>query len=247
MTPYQTFFELHHQASPFLIANAWNAKSAQLIQAVGFAAVATSSGAIADSLGYADGEKIPFEELLYIVKRIKASIDIPLSVDFERGYSADLTVISEHIQHLLDIGVVGINIEDTEGGDVYLRKLNGIKNYLAKTSQQLFINARTDVFLQKLPQPLETVINRAKLYYEAGADGLFVTGIGDPAVINEITSNVSLPVNIVGNPALASVEALGNIGVKRISMAVIPYRATYNYLKQVTESIITTQSLAPLF
>ncbi|WP_345951352.1 isocitrate lyase/phosphoenolpyruvate mutase family protein [Mucilaginibacter sp. PAMB04274] len=153
MTSYETFYQLHYQSNPFLLANAWNAKSAQLIEATGFPAIGTSSGAIADSLGYADGEKIPFKELLYIIQRIKASTTIPLSVDFERGYTNDLSVINDHTQQLLDLGVAGINLEDAEGESVYLRKLEGIKNYLARTSQQLFINARTDAFLQRLPEP----------------------------------------------------------------------------------------------
>ncbi|MDR6941399.1 isocitrate lyase/PEP mutase family protein [Mucilaginibacter pocheonensis] len=247
MSLYETFYQLHYQAFPFLLPNAWNAKSAKLIEAAGYPAVATSSGAIADSLGYPDGEKIPFEELLYIIRRIKASISIPLSVDFERGYSDDLAVINNHIQQLLDLGVAAINLEDAEGKAVYLRKLTGIKNYLIKTGQQLFINARTDAFLQKLPEPLDTVIRRAKLYQEAGADSLFVTGIGDSAVIKEITAAVSLPVNIVGNPKLATVESLGNAGVKRISMAVLVYRATYRNLEETLTAVNNTQSLTPLF
>ncbi|MGF7037751.1 isocitrate lyase/PEP mutase family protein [Mucilaginibacter lappiensis] len=247
MDHYETFYELHHQPAPFLLANAWNAKSAKLIEAGGFPAVATSSGAIADSLGYADGEQIPFTELLYVIQRIKSAINIPLSVDFERGYSHDLAVINDHIQQLLDTGIAGVNIEDAEGEAVYLRKLESIKNYLVKTGQQLFINARTDAFLQKLPEPMETVIRRAKLYQEAGADGLFVTGVGDPSIIKTITSTVSLPVNIVGNPNLASVEALGNAGVKRISTAVLIYRSAYRHLEQTLAAINTSQTLTPLF
>jgi len=105
MNNYDAFYQLHQQPAPFILANAWNAKSARLIEAAGFPAIATSSGAIADSLGYADGEQIPFEELLYIVQRIKTSTTIPLSVDLERGYSSNLTVINDQIQKLLDIGV----------------------------------------------------------------------------------------------------------------------------------------------
>ena len=139
-----------------------------------------------------------------------------------------------------------INLEDAEGETAYLRKLNSIKNYLTRTNQQLFINARTDAFLQKLPAPLETVLHRAKLYREAGADGLFVTGTSDTMAIKEITSTVSLPVNIVGNTNLATVEALGNMGVKRISMAVFLYRAAYNNLEQLTQNIYASKSLSPL-
>ncbi|XZF16535.1 isocitrate lyase/PEP mutase family protein [Chitinophagaceae bacterium MMS25-I14] len=247
MTSYEAFQLLHQQDKPLLLANAWNVKSARLIEAAGFSAIATSSGAISDSLGYPDGEQIPFVELLYIIQRIKACTSIPLSVDFERGYSSDLSVINEYIQQLLDVGVVGINIEDAEGEDIFVHKLASIKSYLVKTGQQLFLNARTDVFLQKLPGPTETVIRRAKLYQDAGANGLFVTGVGDPAIIKAITSAVSLPVNVVGNPNLATVEALSEAGVKRISMAVIPYRATYRYLEQTLNEVNHSRSLTPLF
>ena len=90
MTDYEKFHQLHYQSIPLILANAWNAKSAQIAENSGFKAVATSSGAIAESLGYKDGEHIPFAELLYIVQRIKARISIPFSVDIERGYTNDL-------------------------------------------------------------------------------------------------------------------------------------------------------------
>jgi 2-methylisocitrate lyase-like PEP mutase family enzyme len=72
MNNYEKFFQLHHQSTPFIIANAWNVKSAKLIEENGYKAIATSSGAIANSLGYEDGEKIPFNELLYVVQRISS-------------------------------------------------------------------------------------------------------------------------------------------------------------------------------
>ncbi|HEY1165492.1 MAG TPA: isocitrate lyase/phosphoenolpyruvate mutase family protein [Chitinophaga sp.] len=247
MADYEKFRQLHHQSQPLLLANVWNAKSAQIAESSGFEAVATSSGAIADSLGYKDGEQIPFAELLYIVKRIKASISIPLSVDFERGYTDDLNILNEHIQQLIDGGVAGINLEDAQGEDIYLKKLDSIKNYLLKTNQQLFINARTDVFLQKLPSPLETTIGRAQRYQDAGADGLFVTGIQDTGIIREIVSSTALPVNVVGFAKVASISALADCGVKRVSMAVFLYRTTYAKLEIMAKEILNEASFAPFF
>ncbi|HEY4194695.1 MAG TPA: isocitrate lyase/phosphoenolpyruvate mutase family protein [Mucilaginibacter sp.] len=247
MNNYEKFLQLHHQKEPFVIANAWNVKSAQLIENNGYDAIATSSGAISNSLGYEDGEKIPFNELLYIIQRISSCTNIPLSVDLERGYTNDLTELNDNIQKLIDIGVVGINLEDAQGEEIYLKKLSGIKNYLLKTNQQLFINARTDGFLQKLDSPLERTLKRAKLYEDAGADGLFVTAVQDTAIIKEITSAVSLPVNVVGVPKLSSIKTLSDCGVKRISMAVFLYKATYNQLENIAKDIKTEQSFAPLF
>ncbi|HEY5748324.1 MAG TPA: isocitrate lyase/phosphoenolpyruvate mutase family protein [Chryseolinea sp.] len=244
---YEKFYALHHRTKPLILANAWNAKSAQLIEKNGYDAIATSSGAIADSLGYEDGEKIPFVELLFMLHRIKSCTSIPLSVDLERGYTDDLDDLNGNIQKLIDIGVVGINLEDPQGEEVYLKKLSSIKNYLEKTNQKLFINARTDVFLLKLPSPLETTLRRAKLYEDAGADGLFVTAVRDPAIIKEITSATSLPVNVVGTPQLSSIETLTECGIKRISMAAFLYRATYSQLENMVKNIGTQHSFAPLF
>jgi 2-methylisocitrate lyase-like PEP mutase family enzyme len=247
MNNYEIFYQLHQQNKPFIIANAWNVKSAQIIENNGYDAIATSSGAIANSLGYEDGEKIPFSELLYVVQRIRSCTNIPLSVDLERGYTNDLTELNDNIQRLIDIGVVGINLEDPQGEEIYLKKLSSIKNHLTKNNQQLFINSRTDVFLQKLDSPLERTLKRAKLYEDAGADGLFVTGVQDTTVIKEITSSVALPVNVVGVPKLSSIKTLSECGVKRISMAVFLYRATYNQLETIVKNIRTEQSFTPLF
>jgi 2-methylisocitrate lyase-like PEP mutase family enzyme len=247
MDNYEKFFQLHHQAKPLIIANAWNVKSAQIIESSGYNAIATSSGAIANSLGYPDGEKIRFSELLYVIQRIKSCTNIPLSVDLERGYTDDLTELNDHVQKLVDIGVSGINLEDAQGEEIYLKKLYSVKNYLTKNNGKLFINARCDAFLQHLDSPLEKTMKRAKLYEEAGADGLFVTGIEDLALVREITSSVTLPVNVVGVPKLSSIEALTAAGVRRISMAVFLYKETYNHLEKVVRAVQTAQSFNALF
>jgi 2-methylisocitrate lyase-like PEP mutase family enzyme len=246
MTDYEKFNQLHYQSIPLILANAWNAKSAQIVENSGFKAVATSSGAIAESLGYKDGENMPFAELLYIIQRIKSGISIPLSVDMERGYTNDLEVLKEQIQKLIDYGVVGINLEDAQGEDIYLKKLSSIKDYLAKTNQQLFINARTDVFLQKLASPLEATIKRAGVYKEAGADGVFVPGVQDTEIIKEIVSATTLPVNIVSTKT-TSIAALVNCGVRRVSMAVLLYKATYKNVEIMAKEILSKQSFDPLF
>jgi len=208
--------------------------------------MATSSGAIADSLGYKDGEHIPFPELLYIIRRIKAVTSIPLSIDLERGYTNDVSLLNEHIQTLIDIGVAGINIEDAQGVEVYLKKLNSITAYLKNTGQQLFINARTDVFIQKLPSPVETVIERVKFYREAGADGLFVAGVSDAEAISKIVSSTDLPVNVVSTPAI-SVKTLQDCGVRRISMAVFLYRSTYNNMEKTAKEVLHKKSFEAMF
>ncbi|WP_428659388.1 isocitrate lyase/PEP mutase family protein [Runella sp.] len=247
MNNYETFYQLHHKETPLILANAWNVKSAQIIEQNGYDAIGTSSGAISNSLGYEDGEKMPFKELFYIIQRINNCIQIPLSVDLERGYTDNLSDLTDNIERLIEAGVVGINLEDAQGEEIYLKKISNIKNHLEKRNHKLFINARTDVFLQKLDSPLELTIKRAKLYKEAGADGLFVTAVADPTIIKEIAASTTLPLNVVGSPKLSSFKALADCGVKRISMAVFLYKATYNQLEQLTKKVKENQSFESLF
>ncbi len=247
MNAYTQFKSLHLQELPFILANAWNVRSAQLIEQAGFPAIGTSSGAIAETLGYKDGEQISFDEVHYIIKRIKSNTSLPLTVDMERGYSDNVQQVTDNVQRLIDTGVSGINIEDSQGEAIYLKKLYAIKNHLEKTHQQLFINARTDGFLQKVEAPVETTIGRAKKYKEAGADGIFVTGVSNISTIQSLSAGIELPLNVVGSPNLASGNALSNAGVKRISMAVFLYKAAYHPLSTMLKDIFEEQSLQLLY
>ncbi len=247
MNNYEIFHQLHQQNEPLILANAWNVKSAQLFEKNGYKAIATSSAAIANSLGYEDGEKISFGEMLFVVQRIIACITVPLSVDMETGYSNNISEVISHIEKLHNIGVVGINIEDSQGKDLFIKKLSSIKNHLVKNNMQLFVNARTDSFLMNLPSALEKTLERIKPYQAAGADGIFVPFITDKDAIKKITSATTLPVNVLCMPGLSSFEDLAECGVRRISMGNFLFKAHYNHLETLIKNINTQQSFAPLF
>src|SRR5260221_12323015 len=111
---------------------------------------------------------MPFSELLYMVQRIKVSTNIPLSVDLERGYTNNPSELIENIQKLVDIGGEGINLEDAQGEEIYLKKLNIIKNHFEQTNQQLVIDAIADGVVHIVESHLQTTINRDNLYQHAG-------------------------------------------------------------------------------
>lgn len=247
MNNYENFYQLHQQNEPLILANAWNASSARIFEKMGFKAVATSSAAIANSLGYDDGEKISFGEMFYVVERILSGISIPLSVDIETGYSQDVSEVTGNIQKLHDIGVVGINLEDSQGKEVFIKKLSSIKNHLEKNNLKLFVNARTDSFLLNLPSPLEKTLERLNPYQEAGADGIFVPFIRKPEDIKKVTAATSLPVNVLCMPDLTSVKTMAECGVRRISMGNFLFKANYNHLETLLEEINNRQSFSPLF
>lgn len=113
MTKIQDFKNLHQNEQPLLIGNVWNVQSAKVYEELGFKALATSSSAVANSLGYEDGEQMSFEEYFYLIERIAKSTSILLSVDLESGYGKDAIDIVENISKLSEIGIVGINLEDS--------------------------------------------------------------------------------------------------------------------------------------
>src|ERR1700761_2370323 len=112
-TKFEQFNDLHHTSSIFVLPNVWNAKSALFFQEKDFPAIATSSAAVAESLGYEDGEQMPFNTYLFVIKRILAATQIPLSVDLEMGYASNADDIYTNILELINLGVVGINLEDS--------------------------------------------------------------------------------------------------------------------------------------
>ncbi|CAM3862320.1 isocitrate lyase/phosphoenolpyruvate mutase family protein [Xenorhabdus thuongxuanensis] len=122
------FTKLHYQNKPLLIANVWDADSAMIAQQVGYQALGTSSAAIAATLGYEDGEAMSFDELLYIVSRIKSISDLPLSVDVEAGFGRTANEITTNLKRLSQLGVVGINLE-------YSKVINGIRQLFDKLGE----------------------------------------------------------------------------------------------------------------
>lgn len=254
MSKYEIFEALHRQAKPLIIGNVWNARSAMIFEKNGYQAIATSSAAVARSLGYDDGENISFEELFFVVKRILGSINIPLSVDLERGYSDDMAEIIQNIETLYHAGVAGINIEDSieqkkEMVPVkeFSEKISRIRQHLDKNKMKIFVNARTDAFLLNLPSALELSLERINAYEAAGANGIFVAFITDEEAIRKITAATDLPVNVVCYPGLPSFDVLQNLGVRRISMGNYSFTATYAHLDKMLKSIEQDASFTSFF
>jgi 2-methylisocitrate lyase-like PEP mutase family enzyme len=180
---FSAFNNLHHAAALFVLPNVWDAKSARIFQENGFPAVATSSAAVAESLGYPDGEGMPFYDYLFVITRILAAVEIPLSVDLEMGYGKTDEQIYQNIKKLIDLGVAGINIEDSsmdgsgrilKDAGVFVQTVAHIRSRLHAENLELFINIRCDTFILDVDNKRLETNRRIKLYEAAGADGIFL-------------------------------------------------------------------------
>jgi 2-methylisocitrate lyase-like PEP mutase family enzyme len=214
-------FRRLHTQGVLRIANAWDAGSARLIESLGAPAIATTSAGVAWSRGYADGDHLPVEQVFAVAAEIARVVSVPLSMDVEGGYSDDPQVVAAHVVRLADLGVVGINLEDGGGApDALCAKIARIKQALSVRGLDVYVNARTDVYLRGLAPPerrVGAVLERAAQYRDAGTDGLFVPGLTATREIREIAAGTSLPLNVMLRPSLPPLDELEALGVRRLS------------------------------
>ncbi|WP_281917260.1 isocitrate lyase/PEP mutase family protein [Nocardia sputorum] len=220
-----TFLGLHVPGDPGVFPTVWDAWSAKVAVAAGFPALTVGSHPLADSIGRADGEGMTFDESLTRVRQITAAVDVPVSVDIESGYGQDPARL---VEGLLEVGAIGLNIEDTvhsEGkrlrtAQEHADLVHGLRKAADATGVHLVINARTDLLLRQdgdEADRLDRAIERLKLAAEAGADVLFPVGRHADADMRRLTGELPLPISATVLPDQADKAALADQGVARIT------------------------------
>ena len=212
---------LHVPGRPLVLPNAWDAASARAVEAAGFLAVATASAAIAESLGYRDGEGTPVDAMCAAVARVVQAVAVPVTADMEAGYGLPAAELADR---LLATGAVGCNIEDSDhrrGGlvDAELQAIR-IADLRRAANVPLVINARVDVHLRHVGPPEHRVreaIRRARLYLAAGADCVYPIGVADEPTISALVAGVGGPINIYAQPNAPPLARLAQLGVTRVS------------------------------
>jgi 2-methylisocitrate lyase-like PEP mutase family enzyme len=219
---------LHYSGEMLVLPNIWDPLGALLLESLDYKAVATASAAIAYANGYHDGENIPLDELLPILKKIVDSVSIPVTADIESGYAKNEQELKANIISFLQCGIAGINIEDTNKltGKLYTveqqtRRIRIIREIAVEKDIPLFINARTDVYVHESDSGtslLEQALERADAYKAAGADCFFPIALKDENEIESLVHQAGLPVNILAIPGIPALKTLHQIGVARVSL-----------------------------
>ena len=246
---FSRFKALHHAATPLLLANVWDPASAVLVQSSGAPALATSSAAFAWALGHADGGLIPRAELMAAIRRIVRVIKVPLTVDMEAGYSDDPEAVASLVSEAADCGACGINLEDGgQASESLARKIEAIKR--RPQGRQVFINARTDVYLRGLAAGEAAVamsLERLRHYADAGADGAFVPGLTDLAATARIAQGTALPLNLMLMKDMPSIAELHGAGARRFSAGPALFEAAYGRALTLAQQLGGSQNTAGLF
>lgn len=250
----ELFKSLHLKGSPVILFNVWDAGSARTIEQVGAKAIATGSWSVAAAQGFDDGEQIPIDLVFANLERIVSSVAVPVTLDFEGGYATNVAALKENIRNLIAAGGIGLNFEDRiVGGDGLhsiedqSKRIEAIRDAAETAGVPLFINARSDVFLQTYPAQhnetqLQQALERAEAYAKAGASGFFAPGLRDSDLIRKLCDNSPLPVNILVLPDTPPTKTMAELGVARISYGASPYRLMMAALKEAGEKALGTNS-----
>jgi 2-methylisocitrate lyase-like PEP mutase family enzyme len=249
------FGSLHDAGSPLALANAWDAASARLVEAAGASAIATTSAGVAWSLGAADGNDLDRDQAIAAIARIVASVSVPVTADIETGFADTAAEVGETVSQVIAAGAVGINIEDadTETPSALRPTAEQAERIAAARAAAdtsgipLYINARTDTYLRGVGAQatrLQETLDRARAYLEAGASGIFVPGVVDPAVITALTDGIAAPVNMLVEPGSPTVAELSKLGVARVSLGSAVAEAAYAVVRRTAEELLTTGTYA---
>jgi 2-methylisocitrate lyase-like PEP mutase family enzyme len=244
----ERFRALHNMSQPLMLPNAWDAASARIFEEAGFPAVATTSAGVANMLGYADGQAAPREEVLFMVRRIAHTVQVPVSADIEAGYGANsVAEVVRTVRGVLEAGAVGINLEDVEHGadalvdlELQTEKIRALRELGEETGIPLVINARTDVFHLEhieVKERFRVAVERMNAFRQAGADCLFAPFLTDDALIGELVKEIDGPLNVLAMPGAPPVARLAEIGVKRLSVGSGPHRATLALVRRIAQEL----------
>jgi 2-methylisocitrate lyase-like PEP mutase family enzyme len=237
------FRAMHVPGEPVVLVNVWDAASARVVAATpGARAIATASWSVSEALGYRDGGNLPLDAVLANALTIVAATDLPVTVDFEKGYATSPDDVARSVTALLQTGAIGLNIEDSVGSEdgalfdiaAQAARIRAVRAAGDAAGVPIVINARTDVMVGG--GSLDDAIARGRAYLEAGADCIFV--IGQAATDNAALVDALGKVSVMGYPGSPAIGDLASMGVCRISMGPGTMGAAYAALHDLAASLL---------
>jgi 2-methylisocitrate lyase-like PEP mutase family enzyme len=246
----ELFRQLHAGGDILVLPNAWDAISARVVEAEGFPAGATGSAGVAAVLGYADGERIPRSEMMFMVARIVSVVNVPISVDAEAGYGDPVKAALE----VIAAGAVGMNFEDSVDHDLVplpeqLDQIRAIQTAVKLSRIPFVLNARTDIFLLKHGDEatrFDRAVERLNAFHDAGADCVFAPGVVDAGTIERLVKAVKGPLNVLASVGTPRIPELKRLGVKRVSLGSGPSRVSLGALQRFARQLRDEGTLTPL-
>ncbi|BDZ48230.1 carboxyvinyl-carboxyphosphonate phosphorylmutase [Frondihabitans sucicola] len=215
----------HVPGDPLIVTNVWDSITARIVAAApGVKALATASHSISEAHGVEDGEGLDVDEALAAAQLIIRSVELPVSVDFEKAYAQDPAGTRDNVWRLIEAGAAGLNIEDSRGrdkGELYavdaqVAKITAARAAGDRAGVPIVINARVDA-LAGDPAAWDDTILRANAYLDAGADVAFVLGLSTEQQVADAVAQIHGKVSVISGAGSVPLARLAELGVSRVS------------------------------
>jgi 2-methylisocitrate lyase-like PEP mutase family enzyme len=240
---------LHVPGDPLIVTNVWDAASARAVaSAPGVRALATASHAISEARGVPDGEGLTVDQALDAAGVIAGSVDLPVSVDFERGYAADAAGVLENVKRLAAAGAAGLNFEDSLPGDAMrplaeqLERIAAVRAGATAAGVPLSLNARVDSL--RRGETFAQAVERANAYLSAGGDSVFVLGLDTAELLAQAVKEIDGPIAVIAYHGYLPLAQLAQLGVARVSFGPGPQALAMRHLSDAT-AVVTARGEYP--
>src|SRR5258707_5816134 len=254
----EQFRKMHAGPRILALPNAWDAVSARILEEAGHPAIATSSAAIAFSLGYPDGQRISRTEMLEAVARIARAVRVPVTADMESGYGTTVKDMMDTAKAVIAAGAIGMNLEDVTGDDetshveisLQQEKIRAIREASSSLGAPLVLNARTDIYLMPIGEDstrFDRAVERLRAYRQAGADCVVWPGVSDRDTIAKLVEAIAAPLNILASANCPSLAGLGKMGVARVRTGSSVMRGTLGLVRQIAKDWMERGTYDSLF
>ena len=218
-------FRKLHEGGCFVLPNPWDIGSARMLQRLGFAALASTSTGYAWSTGRPD-YGVSRADVLAHLTSLSAAVELPVNADFESGFASAPEGVAESVTLAVKTGVSGLSIEDRDVDRLEalyepafaVERIRAARRAIDRTGEDVILVARTEILFIDA-QAVAPAIDRLVAFADAGADCLYAPGVRDPRHIEAMVRAVApKPVNVLAMGAGLSVQALADLGVRRVSV-----------------------------
>jgi 2-methylisocitrate lyase-like PEP mutase family enzyme len=237
---------LHVPGDPLIVTNVWDSVTARVVAGVpGVKALATASHSVSESHGVEDGEGLDIDEALAAAQLIIRSVDLPVSVDFEKAYAQDAAGTRDNVWRLIEAGAAGLNIEDSIGResaplydiDTQVSKIAAARAAGDRAGVPIVINARVDS-LAGDPDSFDDAVTRANAYLDGGADVAFVLGLSTEDLVKRALDEIHGKVSVIAGPSSVPLVRLAELGVSRVSFGPGIQRLTLSHLRDAAHQLV---------
>lgn len=235
---------LHVPGTPLILTNVWDAVTARIVAgAPGVKAIATASHAVSFAHGVEDGEGLTIAQALSAASLVAGAVELPVSVDFEKGYAADAAGVQANVESLIATGAVGLNIEDSSGPakapqfpiEVAAARVAAARAAASATGIPVVINARVDTLAGG--GDWAEAVARANAYLDAGADCIFFLGLSTEELVARAIEQVDGRVSVIAHPGAVALPKLADLGVSRVSFGPFMLGLTLAHLQAATTQL----------